>query len=353
MKSSAQGAYKMLYFYRGSAADYPHPFASLLEAGGWTIDPVPVSEDAAAYGILDVLGCPCRFSSYDVIAANEYYLTWAICLRLTGTVRKPRVAASSFNQSRRLLLTGVNWVDRFLNRIWRSVSMLVVHSRAEAELFEKLHDIPAHRFQFSHWGCDLPPRRTPEFRLPPAPYVSMIGRNNRDIATFCAAAERANVGGVIITARYMLDRYPGKIPANVRILTDRPLEECLAYIEGSVAHLLLVCDGQRGAGHISAVIAMLLGKPQIFSDVGPLKDYLQDQGNGIAVGIGDAEGVAKAIETVRANPEIAAEFGSNGQAFARQALSLAAASQRVADAFFALVSRSQDGSSLQGKSGRH
>ncbi len=332
-----EDGYRLLYFYRGRDADYPHPFASLLESRGWKIDPVAVGEDAPAYGLSDVFRFSRDFSSYDVVAANEYYLTWAICLRLIGTRRKPMVAAISFNQSRKLLLTGLKAFDRLLNRIWRPVTMYLVHSKAEARLFGKLHDIPAEKFTFSHWGYDLPARQTHEVSIPPTPYVSMIGRNNRDIATFCAAVDRADIHGVIVTARYMIDRHLGTIPVNVRILADRPMEECLTYIEHSLAHLVLVADGQRGAGHISAVIGMLLSKPQIFSDVGPLKDYLEHGVNGIAVGVGDVEGVADAIRTLRDDPGLATRLGSKGRDFASRSLSLGDASARAADAFSALV----------------
>ena len=236
-------------------------------------------------------------------------------------------------------MTGLPVIDRRLNRIWRAVSMFLVHSNAEARLFQKLHDIPPDRFVFSHWGYDLPPRQAQDVRLPQVPYVSMIGRNNRDIATFCAAVDRAETSGVIVTARYMLERYRGKVSANVRILTDLPMEECLAYVEGSFAHLVLVLDGQRGAGHISAVVAMLLGKPQIFSDVGPLEDYLQDQVNGISVALGDVEGVAEAIRSLRDNPGRAEELGSNAQSFARGSLSHEFASKRAADALSVLASQ--------------
>lgn len=332
-----KNGYRMLYFFRGSSEGYPPPFVRLLKDQGWEVDPVPVSDDAPFYGIADVLCARRRFSSYDVVAANEYFLLWAICLRLIGTSRKPKVAATSFNQSRRLLLTGIRVVDRLLNLVWQRVSLFLVHSKAEAQLFANMHDIPLDRFIFSHWGYDLPVRGSHGASLPSGPYVSMIGRNNRDIATFCAAVERAGVAGVIITARYMLDRYSGEVPASVRILTDRPMEECLAYIEGSFAHLVLVRDAQRGAGHISAVTAMLLGKPQIFTDVGPLEDYLHDQINGIAVGLEDVEAVARAIRKLRDNPGLARKLGQSGQNLAQQFLTLEAASKRVADALCELA----------------
>lgn len=328
---------RLLYFYRGRKEDYPPPFVLLLEARGWKIDPVAVSDDAAAFGILKVWRWGRKFSSYDVIAANEYFLTWAVCVRLINVRRKPKVAAMSFNQSRRLLLTGVTAIDRILNRIWRPVSMYLVHSKAEARLFGEIHDIAADKFIFSHWGHDLPQLQPEEIGPPRTPYVSMIGRNNRDLATFCAAVENTGITGVIITARYIVDRYLGEIPESVLVLTDRALEECIVYMQGSFAHLVLVMDGERGAGHITAVIAMLLGKPQIFSDVRPLEDYLIDQVNGIAVRIGDVEGVSNAIQALFNDSDLAAKLGANGQSFARRELSLGAASARAADALCALA----------------
>ena len=76
---------------------------------------------------------------------------------------------------------------------------------------------------------------------------------------------------MLITAGYMLSQQSAEISGDVLLLADRPMEECLNYVAGSFAHLVLVADANRGAGHISAVSAMLLGKPQIFSDVAPLK----------------------------------------------------------------------------------
>jgi glycosyltransferase involved in cell wall biosynthesis len=96
--------------------------------------------------------------------------------------------------------------------------------------------------------------------------------------------------------------------------------------------LVLVTDADRGAGHISAVTAMLLGKPQIFSDVEPLADYLIDDFNGIAVPIGDVGAVAKAIEKLRTNRDLADRLGAEGRSLALQTMSDASSAAGVADA---------------------
>jgi glycosyltransferase involved in cell wall biosynthesis len=329
---------KLLYFFRGDECDGKPSFAAPLEAQGWQIDCVPVSDFARAHGVLDVFRWKGRFSDYDLVAANEYFLTWAVCLRASATRGRPIVVALSFNQSRRLLLTGLRPLDRLLNRVWRRAAMFLVHSNAEAELFARLHDLPLERFIFAHWGYDLPSYETPKVELPAQPYVTMIGRNNRDLKTFAAAVERAGVRGVAITAGYMVERYPVETSCNIWILADRPMDECLAYIAGSFAHLVLVLDADRGAGHISAVTAMLMAKPQIFSEVAPLSDYLIDGLNGIAVPVGDAEAVASAIRSLQSDPATAERLGVRGREFALKSMSHEAATSSVVETLIAASS---------------
>jgi glycosyltransferase involved in cell wall biosynthesis len=332
-----QNGPKLLYFFRGEDSSRRPAFAAHLEARGWQIDCVAVSDDAPAHGVLEVLRCPRDLSSYDMLAASEYFLTWALCVRAIATQAKAKIVALSFNQSARLLLTGIRPIDRLLNRVWRRASTFLVHSNAEARLFAKVHDIPHERFIFSYWGYDLPAHDPGKVRLPAEPYVAMVGRNNRDLSTFREAVERAGVRGVLITSDYMLERFPVAPSDRVEILVDRPLDECLNYIAGSLAHLVLVRDSERGAGHISAVSAMLLGKPQIFSDVDAIADYLIDGFNGIAVPVGDADAVANAIGALAADPELARRLGSDGRRLALERMSDAASSKGLADALLAAL----------------
>lgn len=332
---STQTRRKLLYFFRGEDAGERPSFAQHLEEKGWQVDCVAVSDQARARGIPRILRGKFDLQQYDVVAASEYYLTWALCLRLMFS-RRPKLVAVSFNQSsERLVRTGVRPIDKLLDRLWRRVSLFVVHSRAEARLFARLHNIPSDRFTFSYWGYDLPP-------FDPVPiengeYVTMIGRNNRDLATFCMAVERAGTRGVLVTASYMLERRGIRSSDRIKVLTDRPMSECLNYVANSFAHLVLVTDAQRGAGHISAVSAMLLGKPQIFSDVAPLADYLKDGLNAISVPLGDADAAASAILKLRDDRQMAASLGAAGRKFALERMSDSASSRSMADAILTVA----------------
>ena len=329
-----QSGPKLLYFFRGEDPSSRPGFGAELEATGWQVDCVAVSDAAPGRGITRVLFDRHRFADYDIVAASEYFLTWAICLRTLWDGPRRTVVALTFNQSsRRLIRTGIRAIDWLLNRLWRRVSVFLVHSQAEARMFAEVHDIPPERFTFSHWGFDLPDFSASVVEVPEGPYVTMVGRNNRDLATFYAATRRAGVKGVLITAAYMAGQSPEAPPENVLVLFDRPMDECLKYVAGSFCHLVLVTDSKRGAGHISAVSAMLLAKPQIFSDVAPIADYLIDDYNGISVPVGDAEAVAAAIARLRSNPKLAERLGATGKTFALETMSHLASTNRMVAVF--------------------
>lgn len=310
---------RLLHVQRGEGTPTRPAFAEAMEAAGWSVDQLTISHHARRRGIPDILFSGRSFGSYDLIVAGEYNLAWALCLR-TLLARRPRLIALGFNQSARLILTKIGPVDRLLNLIWRRIAAFLVHSRDEARLFARVHDIPRNRFVFSHWGYDLPAHDPAATPLPPAPFVSMIGRNNRDIATFAKACDLAGIGGVAVTSADLAGRLATRVPGNVTILADRSMEECLNYVAGSLAHLILVSDGERGAGHISAVSAMLLGKPQIFSRVATIEDYLDDA-NGIAVPLADPEATAAAIQRLRDDPALCARLGKAGRALASAQMS--------------------------------
>ena len=332
----ARGARRLACIFGGVTDDERPAFAHELEAKGWTVDCV-IIRGSTARRVLKTLGLR-NIGSYDVVATNEYFLAWAACLRLLVSPRRPKLVALTFNQSsRKLVRTGLRPLDRLLNRPWRRVHAFLVHSRAEARLFSELHDIPEDRFHFSYWGYDLPTHDPRDTVLPAEPFVTMVGRNNRDLETFRAAVDRARVKGVLITSSYMLDQQSLAASDNILVFADRTLEECLNYVAGSFAHLVLVAGADRGAGHISAVSAMLLGKPQIFSDVAPLSDYLMDGFNGIAVPLGDVAAAADAIARLRDDPDLAERLGSAGRSFALEQMSHASSARRMAELILAAV----------------
>lgn len=311
--------------------------AAQLEARGFVVDAIGVPDDAPLRGFPAAFLLPKSLSRYDLIASSEYRISWAILLRLLLTGCRTRLVVIGMNLSASPIKSGFRPIDLLLDRVWRRAAAFVVHSHAEADLFASLHAIPRDRFVFSHWGYDLPARGDGVYRPAFPHYVSMIGRNNRDIALFCDAVARAGASGIVVTSARALRELSCAIPDTVRIETDLPMELCVSIIEQSFAHLVLVLDAERGAGHISAVTGMLLGKPQIFSDVPTLADYFSDGLNGLAVPVGDAKATADAIERLAGDALLANGLGSRGNRIAKAQMSHIAASERVADICLAIV----------------
>lgn len=259
-----------------------------------------------------------------VVLTSEYFNAAAVSaiLRLTGS--RARHAVIGLNVSNnRTLRTKSPRLNRWLNRLFFGrIDMAVVASKPEAEIFVRQHDIPKDRFAFVHWAYDLP-QGEGHFQRPERPYFCLIGRNNRDHATFCAALEGMEADGVIIA-----HTPPGlTLPANVRAYTEIPLADCIDCIRHAVANVILVQDADRGAGHITIVTAMHCGRPQIISHVDTALDYFIPEKHALTVPLEDPKAVRAAMQTLLDNPERAERMGRDAADFAARWLTHARRSE--------------------------
>ncbi len=313
-----------------SAADEPAEerrpyFADSLEQVGFDIDTFYVSAQSSRARIRSALCVPRRFAAYDLIIVSEYFLAWGCALRATLERSRAKLVVVGLNQSRRLIHFRSGVLERLNRAIWNRFDQAVVSSRAEARIFTKLHGIDPARFSFIHWGYDLPEVRSDRFAGRTVPYVCMIGRNNRDVETFCRAVDEAGVVGVLISPAGPIAVAGGVVEHYL----DLSLDDCLSCIQHALANIILVTDENRGAGHITAVNAMFLGVPQIFSKVETIEDYLVDGFNGIAVPVGSHVEVAAAIRELASDKALAMKLGANGRAFAQRYMSNAAVVNRL------------------------
>jgi glycosyltransferase involved in cell wall biosynthesis len=231
----------------------------------------------------------------------------------------------SLNLSRRAFHFGFPPLQRMIDRALGRYDTIVVHSSPEIASFVQLHKLDPARFQLVPWGFDLPAIGGAEFPgLPPA-YVCVIGRNNRDFATVAASLAGTGVAGVFVGAGKSLEsREP-----EIRCFESLPFEDCLKIMAGALANVILVKDGTRGAGHITAVAGMLLQKPHIFSDVGTLSEYLGDGRHGIAVPLHDAAAVQRAVRRLASDPALAERMGRAGRERALREMSHAKFMERI------------------------
>ena len=156
--------------------------------------------------------------------------------------------------------------------------------------------------------------------------MCLVGRNNRDIETFIDAISGLPVDGVIITSGPV--RIDGKIPENIFVYRDLPLNDTLSCIGNAKANLILLRDSERGAGHITAVSAMFAGVPQIVSRAAVIKDYVIDGRTAIVVPLGDVVAVKEAVCFVLKNPSSASELSARAKQYALDWMTSAKASEQ-------------------------
>lgn len=252
---------------------------------------------------------------YDVVITTEYFTAFGINLRLKLFGKKTKHIVYGINQSARLLTFNNVWFDCFINRTFDNADLFVTHSRAEMEIFHQKHQINTDKIVFSHWGFDLPEIKNDRFANRGKEYISFVGRNNRDLRTFCDSLNGMNMDGVIITSAFNKPDF--ELPSNIEIHYDLDMESCLSCIKHATINAVLVNDDDRGAGHITIVASMLMKKPQIVSDVAVVKDYFVAGAHGLSVPIGDSESVKKAIVDL-SDDKRAKEYGEQAYHYANK-----------------------------------
>lgn len=271
-----------------------------------------------------------------IILTTSYSLSFAVLLYQTLTFSRARHVSVSLNLSRRPLKFSNRRVNAWINAMFARLELVLVHSIHEVNLFHELHAIPRERFAFVHWGYDLPSFESTRFNDHPQPYFCMIGRNNRDRATFLEAMRDLPAHGVLIGPAYApVD--PKSVPKNVEVLYDVSNDDCLNCIANSRANVILVKDEKSGAGHITAVYAMHLSVPQVVSDALPLREYFFDGHNSLTVPIGDANAVRTAFDVLLADDALCAKIAERGRETAAQWLSTEFTEARMTRILHALM----------------
>ncbi|MBI1394288.1 MAG: hypothetical protein GC152_16280 [Alphaproteobacteria bacterium] len=327
-----KGARRFLFVYpahgpTNDSADADKIFiAAPLKSHGVELQLLPVPLRRRFISISRKLLFATGLNACDLHIATEYALIFAVSMRRELTGARAPVVGVGLNQARRAFVTGAAPIDRWINRRFQAIDCVIVHSRHERTLFNRLHGIELNRIHFAHWGYDLPAGDSRRFADRSAPYVCMIGRNNRDVDAFCAAAAAAGIDGVVIGPQPPSSRFP-----NIEFHGALSPDDCQSCIQHSIANVILLKDDERGAGHITAVTGMHLGRPTIYSRTESLIDYLIDGYNGIAVPLGDVEKIASAFSDLAASPARAHELGENGRRYAARWLSNDVTAKRIAD----------------------
>lgn len=269
---------------------------------------------------------------YDLVISMDYYLTIGLALRkfFFGGIKNH--FSYGFNRSRDSFFERQRLVRVFLSRVLRGCDCFVVHSIAEAKIFSGYFNLPEDRFLFRHWGADLPVY-TEEGRLREkfpitGDFVCAIGRNNRDYELLFRAVKDLDVSVVVVAPDYALAGL--NVPCNVKVLSGLTMSDSLGLINASMVNIVPIKDATRGAGHMTVVFAMHMGKPQIITDVNTIRDYFTPE-QVVSVEHESVLELSRAIKRL-ANDSAAREvLGESSVVFSEQWMSSASVSRTVMD----------------------
>lgn len=310
----------------GVTADCPDHLA-FLKARGAEIARVTIRRRGPLRRLPALVRLMPRLLRSDLVVTDEYFNAAFASLLLRVVPLRIRHVVVGLNVSgNRTLSTPFRPLNIVINFFLQRMDLIFVASRAEAPLFAELHGLPLERFSFVHWAYDLPDE-TGSMDLPDVPFFCMIGRNNRDIRTFCDALEGTPYGGLLIC-----DPAPAEaLPDHVRVWVGVPMGDCIRALRHSVANVIVVNDAGRGAGHITLVTAMHCGKAQILSRVPPMADYFVDGRHAITVGLGRADELRAAMYRLAQDPDACEAMGDAARRHAARWLTHARRARSLED----------------------
>lgn len=291
------------------------PYAQPLEEAGFAVDQVVIPEGSSLRQVLWALRIGPRIRNYDLVVANEYTTAFALGALACLFEARARMVVIGLNLSRKPFTLRSLATQAVINRAFQRYDAIIVHSSPEIESFSSLHNLDSRRFRLVQWGFDLPAFERANLAHLPQDYVCMVGRNNRDFRTAAQALEGAGIGGVFVGTG---NNFGNQL---IHCLESLPFDACLNVMANAFANLILLENDKRGAGHITAVSSMLLGKPQIFSDVPTLSEYIKDRKEGIAVPLQDVAAVRQAVLNLRSDSHLAKAMGNEGRLRAAREMS--------------------------------
>ena len=228
-----------------------------------------------------------------------------------------------------LPLAAATWLlERPIPRVYRSVPVVAVSQSTRADLVRR--GIPEHRVQVVPNGVDVDRFRPVEGEGDryPEPTLLYLGRlkkykevelilravarlRDRDVPARLLVAGRGDHEAALRdeARRLRLD------DARVRFLGFVTEEEKLELLSRSWVHVLTSPKEGWGIVNLEAAAA---GTPTVASDSPGLRDSVRNRETGLLVPHGDVEELARAMETLLADPERRQRMAEAGREFARE-----------------------------------
>lgn len=217
-----------------------------------------------------------------------------------------------------------------LKQAVKRVQRFVVHSELERQTYAAHLDIPLDRIDVVRWGVQIPSVQDSEPHIQGS-YICAIGKDRRDYPTLVQAMEQVPELKLVIVAQPHNFPPDLKLPSNVEVLYNIPLDLAMNVLQHSQFMALPLQGEKIACGHITIVWAMLYHKAFVATRSAGLSDYIPDQYEAPQVGAGDVTGWVKALRLMVEDTPRRERCEDLGDHFARTYCSHAAALQGCCD----------------------
>lgn len=176
----------------------------------------------------------------------------------------------------------------------RTVDRFIVHSTREIGLYADLLRLPAERFAFApfQYGGELATDPIDEDE----PFVFATGSGYRDYGTFFRAIEKLGYRTLVLAGERALRGLTP--PPSVEILDQIPKHEIHRLVRRARVNVVPMTEGGANAGLITMVEAYRHERGIVSTWRTGIEDYVFPGENALVHDLGDADGMAQAIEAM-------------------------------------------------------
>lgn len=221
---------------------------------------------------------------------------------------------SSFDSShnKNVLLRCYNNIRYKLHKlILSTMDCVVVHSRAEINLYSHFFKEPESKFVFIPY-CVRADALNSDICSEKFDYVITAGRH-RDIATFIEALKELSIKGVIIAGESDRPIVPKDLPKNIDLFFEVPFNQYRRFISQAKALIIPLSKNHtlRSLGQIAAFEAVAAKVPIVASRTFQLIDYFEEGKEILFFEPEDPLDLRKNLEILTSNPKLGKQLAEN------------------------------------------
>jgi glycosyltransferase involved in cell wall biosynthesis len=193
----------------------------------------------------------------------------------------------------------------FLHKfILKSVDRVVVHSRAEIQMYSHCFSLPSAKFVFIPYfvRADALDR---EMELQKDDYIIVAGRH-RDYSTFIEAVRCLKIKGMIIAGNSDRSLIPAILPENIEVQYEIPFSRYreMIFQSRSLVVPLSKTSMLRSLGQVTVFEAVSMKVPIIASRTFQLTDYFQEDKDILFFEPENVDDLQKKMELIISQPEL-------------------------------------------------